>query len=101
MTCLYARCQNSPSPGTVYCRNCANMRTERQREQRQARINAGLCYRCGKRPPMEPATRCQRCADADWEYRMNKIATGVANYPANSNQPYTVTEAVTKGGSHE
>jgi hypothetical protein len=41
-----------------------NYYIDRQRKVRAARLAAGLCTQCGKRPPREGLQSCQKCADA-------------------------------------
>lgn len=51
------------------------IRGARLREERAA---AGVCTRCGKRPPALPNMRCQRCIDSARDGRQTLAARRVA-----------------------
>src|SRR5690242_646420 len=47
--------------GKTACESCARYAIEAQKKLRANRIAAGICERCGKRPPRPDALRCQKC----------------------------------------
>jgi HNH endonuclease len=55
--------------GRRICRTCDQRRNrEGDERQRERRIKAGLCPKCGKRPPEKDYTRCAVCREANKLY---------------------------------
>ncbi len=58
----------SESPGRALWREGPQRQTQGRRtasaKRRRARVEAGTCTRCGRRPPVEGGTVCDRCREA-------------------------------------
>lgn len=55
-------CGESPSNGRRYCDACRSRALVAQKNERSARAAAGMCPRCGNRPPANGGKVCEQCS---------------------------------------
>ncbi len=60
-----AECGRPTLPGRTKCKEHALYRAAWEEKTRDARIAAGLCVACGKRPPKEGRRQCEECIERD------------------------------------
>ena len=88
-----ARYARAKAQGLLYGGKCAETRRKKARanskRRYEAREAAGLCVKCGRRPPAEGRTRCEAClarrnaAERDkWNRRRTSGACGKCGAPA-------------------
>ena len=66
------RCKNPSLPGVKMCQVHAEANAKRGRKTRQCRKNSGDCYLCGKGPPIQGASICEKC----WLEKAAKLHLG-------------------------
>ena len=66
------RCAGPPGEGRRTCVACSRRATAITRRRYWIRIAAGLCVRCGKRPPGAGVRKCEQCLQEAYEYDLTR-----------------------------